>query len=348
MFMESSPPDLPFLSNIGMMLTYKCSIACPHCIVEAGPHRKEEMPVDLALKWVKQASIYNNGQIKGLALTGGEPFFNLENLARISSYASDLGFIVSVVTNAFWARTFDQAVEVLTGLPAIKLLSVSTDVYHQKFVPLENIKNAVNAISALNRIFNIAVCTDTEENVEFKQIVHDLNEIGVGDKIRVSITYPAGRARLKGSCHSYPVAHEPTPGACQVASSPVIYPDGRVISCIGPLLTLPITHPMFLGNLHQECLNDILYRSELNHVLHTIRVWGPYKLVSLLQQNKSIELPEEYICNCPCDVCYKVFSHPGAYEALMTIFGDQRLQHSVAYARLHYLNESALVEHYRL
>ena len=246
------------------------------------------------------------------------------------------------------ACCFNSCGATLTGLPAIKLLSVSTDVYHQKFVPLENIKNAVHAISALNRIFNIAVCTDTEENVEFKQIVHDLNEIGVGDKIRVSITYPAGRARLKGSCHSYPVAHEPTPGACQVASSPVIYPDGRVISCIGPLLTLPITHPMFLGNLHQECLNDILYRSELNHVLHTIRVWGPYKLVSLLQQNKSIELPEEYICNCPCDVCYKVFSHPGAYEALMTIFGDQRLQHSVAYARLHYLNESALVEHYRL
>lgn len=52
------------------MLTYKCTIACPHCIVEAGPHRKEEMRLDEALDWIKQAKAYRNGHIIGLALTG--------------------------------------------------------------------------------------------------------------------------------------------------------------------------------------------------------------------------------------------------------------------------------------
>jgi len=40
--------ELPFLSNIGLMLTYHCTTACPHCVVEAGPHRKEEMSLKQA------------------------------------------------------------------------------------------------------------------------------------------------------------------------------------------------------------------------------------------------------------------------------------------------------------
>ena len=43
--------EIPFLSNIGLMLTYKCTIACPHCIVKAGPNRKEEMTLESAFNW---------------------------------------------------------------------------------------------------------------------------------------------------------------------------------------------------------------------------------------------------------------------------------------------------------
>ena len=78
--MEINTTEFPFLSTIGFMLTYRCTVACPHCIVKAGPNRKEEMNIEHCLSWLGQARNYRNGHIYGLALTGGEPFYNLENL----------------------------------------------------------------------------------------------------------------------------------------------------------------------------------------------------------------------------------------------------------------------------
>jgi MoaA/NifB/PqqE/SkfB family radical SAM enzyme len=347
--MEIKPTELPFLSNIGLMLTYRCTIACPHCIVEAGPHRKEEMRLEDSLAWIEQASTYRDGHIKGLALTGGEPFYNLDDLAQISAHGQALGFIVSVVTNAFWASTKDVALEVLTSLPAIQMISISTDVYHQKSIPFDHIHNAVWAARQLGRLYNIAVCTDNEEDQQHQKIMHDLKAIGEADRIRVSITYPVGRAQSKARHFSYRTACEPTVSACTMASSPVVFPEGKVSACIGPVLTLPPMHPMFLGNLQQETLSEILDRSELNPVLHTIRAWGPHKLVSFLRQHElEALLPKEYICNCLCDVCYKLMSDERIVAALESILQDEQIRQTIAYARLYYLNETTMAELYHL
>ena len=347
--MDTNTPELPFLSNIGLMLTYRCTIACPHCIVEAGPHRKEEMNLEHSLAWIEQASTYRDGHIKGLALTGGEPFHNLDNLIQISAYGQTLGFIVSVVTNAFWASTKDVALRVLSRLPAIQMISISTDVYHQKSIPFDYIKNAMEAARQLGRLYSIAVCTDNEEDQQYQKIIEDLNVIGEADRIRVSIIFPAGRAQKRARNFDYHITPEPTIGACSVASSPVVFPDGRVSACIGPLLTLPPVHPMSLGDLHHEALSEVLDRSELNPILHTIRVWGPYKLVSLLRQHGlDALLPKEYIRNCPCDVCYKLLSDERIVGELKSIMQDEQIRQTIAYARLYYLNETTMTELYHL
>ena len=57
--------ELPFLSNLGLMLTFRCTTACPHCVVEAGPHRKEEIALDRALDWIEQAREFRGGHILG-------------------------------------------------------------------------------------------------------------------------------------------------------------------------------------------------------------------------------------------------------------------------------------------
>jgi hypothetical protein len=347
--MDANPSELPFLSNIGLMLTYKCTAACPHCIVEAGPHRREEMRLEHSLAWIGQARAYRHGHIKGLALTGGEPFYNFENLARISGYGESLGFIVSVVTNAFWASTEDVALDVLARLPAIRMISISTDVYHQKSIPFRYVKNAVLAARELGRLYNIAVCTDNEEDRQYRKIIEDLEAIGEAGRTRVSIIFPAGRAQKRARHSNYHTTPEPAIGACSVASSPVVFPDGRVIACIGPLLTLPPTHPVFLGDLHRTPLSEILDRAELNPVLHTIRAWGPHKLVSLLrQQGFEALLPKEYLADCPCDVCYKLLGDGRIVAALESVFQDEQIRQTIAYARMYYLNETAMAELYHL
>jgi len=347
--MDTNIPNPPFLANIGFMLTYKCTIACPHCVVDAGPHRKEEMSLEHSFDWIEQARNYRDGHIKGIALTGGEPFYNLENLAQISAHCKALGFIVSVVTNAYWASTREEALRVLSKLPAIQMLSFSTDVYHQKSIPFEYIKNAVWAAMELGRLHNIAVCTDNEEGKHYQKIIEDLKAIGEDGSIRVSITFPVGRAQKKAHHFNYRTALEPTVAACSMASSPVVFPDGKVVACIGPLITLPPTHPLFLGNLHQEPLSEILDRAELNPILHTIRAWGPHKLVSLLRQNGlEAALPREFICDCICDVCYKLLSDERIADALENIIKDEQTRQTIAYARIYYLSETRMAELYHL
>lgn len=338
--MEHDPQEIPFLSSIGLMLTYKCTVACPHCIVEAGPHRTEEMPLVHAMDWLDHARRYRQGVIEAVALTGGEPFYNLDHLAQVSAFSRSIGFIVTVVTNAFWATSRDAALRILEQLPAIQAIAVSADVYHQVAIPFERVKNAVCAARELGRIYTIAVCTDSEEDSEHQKIIKQLDAMGEADHVRVAVTLPVGRAQQARGLH-YSISPDPAVAACPVASAPVIFPNGNVVACIGPLLTLPPGHPLFLGNLFHEPLAQILDRAEINPVLHAIRVWGPHKLVALLRHNGDAALlPKEYISNAACDACFKLLSNPSIVEALEHIFQDQELQQLVAQGRVHYLNET--------
>jgi MoaA/NifB/PqqE/SkfB family radical SAM enzyme len=72
--MDESPFEMPFLRNIGFLMTYRCQVACPHCIIKAGPHRRGKMRLADALKWIEQVAAYRSGYIKALALTGGSLF----------------------------------------------------------------------------------------------------------------------------------------------------------------------------------------------------------------------------------------------------------------------------------
>jgi organic radical activating enzyme len=342
--MEPYPLELPFLSNIGLLLTFKCTTACPHCVVEAGPHRKEEMLLEQAFSWIEQARAYGNGcQIVGLALTGGEPFCILDKLIQVSNYGQQLGFIVSVVTNAYWASTEEAALAVLQKLPAVRMLSISTDAYHQKTIPLQFAVNAARAAHQLGWAHNLAVCTDNEENPDYKKTIQTLTDLGEGDRIRPAITYPVGRAQNLASHFNYEVTPAPPVSACTMASSPIIFPDGKVLACIGPLVSLPPGHPLYLGNLQHETLAEVLDRAESNPILHAIRIWGPHKLASILAQHGyGDRLPPYYLSRCICDICYKLFLNADLLEDLNAVMLEPKMMEMLAYARVFYMHEDRM------
>jgi MoaA/NifB/PqqE/SkfB family radical SAM enzyme len=347
--MDDLPIELPFLSNLGLMLTYKCTTACPHCVVEAGPHRKEEIRFDQFTTWIEQARNYRGGYMVGLALTGGEPFYIIDKLTQVVEYGYQHGFLISVVTNGFWAVTEEDAISVLSKLPAIQMISISTDIYHLKTIPFQNVVNLIRACRMLGRVYNLAICTDDEENPQYRKIVEDLYALGEGDKIRPAITFPVGRARNLVSNFKYPFSPEPPISACTMAGSPIAFPDGKVLACIGPLVALPPTHPLFLGNLNQEKLAEILDRAEINPILHILRIWGPYKLVSMLKEMGLGDLlPKEYVSTCICDICYKLISDEKILDALNGMMHDEKLMQFVAYARLFYLKETMMAQMLRL
>jgi MoaA/NifB/PqqE/SkfB family radical SAM enzyme len=338
-------PEMPFLRNIGFILTYRCQVACPHCIIEAGPHRKEEMLLNDAFNWIQQVASYRNSYIKVLSLTGGEPFYNIDALKRISEFGAKSGLLISVVTNAFWAFTEAEAMRTLKEIPAIKMLAISTDVHHQESIPFERVKNAVSAAKECNIPYNIAVCTESEEDIAYKKILNKLEEITEKDTINTAVTFPAGRALNKVSMLKYQTTEEPPISACSAGSSPIVFPDGRVIACIGPVIELKSSHPLILGNLHENSLQEILDSAETNSILHAIRIWGPKKLISLIKDaGLDAYLPERYIKDSVCNACYKLMSNSRIIAFLFQLDRDVEFKRKVAYARVYYLKETKMVE----
>jgi pyruvate-formate lyase-activating enzyme len=337
---EKEIPEMPFLRNVGLLMTYKCQVACPHCIIEAGPNRKEEVQVDDVLGWIRQIASYRDRYIKVLSLTGGEPFFNIASLKAISDYGAAQGLIVSAVTNAFWAHSANSAVRTLRDLPAIRMLAISCDTYHQTSIPFERVKNAIHAARKCEIPYNIAICTQNADDPGYRALLQRLHDITDPDTINTAVTLPVGRALQSLPADKYRMSSEAARSACSAGSSPIIFPNGRILACIGPIIDLKSDHPLVLGDLRKETLESILDRADMNAVLHAIRVWGPQKLImQIKEQGLGGLLPGKYIDGSVCDACYSLMSKTDIVKFLDDLNRDDAFVEKVAYARSYYLKE---------
>lgn len=303
------------------------------------------MKLEEALDWISQVSTYRNKYILSLGLTGGEPFYNLDRLEAISTHARRLGLFVTTVTNAFWAPTKERALEVLQRMKGIQLISLSTDAHHLKQIPIENIKNAAWAARETGHLYDIAICTDSKTDPAFLRLEEALRASGEGEHIKVTVTTPLGRAKDLIGHSNFEMDSVPAGGGCVLANSPLVFPNGKVIGCTGAFVALPPTHRMLLGDLRKESLETILDRSESNPYLHAMRLWGPYGLSVILREHGfSNLLPKEYIKDCPCDACFKLFTDRRLVKALDAIMRDDEMLKLVACGRAAYLDEPALAQ----
>ena len=337
--------DPPFLRNVGLLMTYFCQASCAHCILRAGPERREEVNLEDARDWIHQIASYRNHYVYVLSLTGGEPFSNLRLLRQVMEFAAECNLYVSVVTNGFWAANREKAKQLLMSLPEICFLSMSTDIYHQQYVPFEYVQNAIWASRECGIPFYVTIVTDNKNSADYQRINSEIVKLTGSENIRTGIVFPVGRASQISSQLKYSVSSEPPKEVCQAASSPCIFPDGRVYGCIGPLIELEHEHPLCLGNLRENSVADVFDRSETNVVLHALRLWGPARFVSLLQEAcQSHLLPSEYVAGSICNACYSLLSSPPIREWLCRLEWDTEFKRKVAYARLHYLDETGMLE----
>ena len=336
--------ELPFLTNLGLVVTYKCQIACPHCVLEAGPRRTEEMALQDAKRWIREAVNCPDSRFRVLSLTGGEPFCNRDLLCDIAASAGEAGLLVTAVTNAFWARTFEEAVSILRSVPAIRMIAISADAYHQAEIPLERVRHAVAAAKELGLEYNVAVCTEDENDEAHVAFVAELETFADADRISVATTLPVGRGAIALNHLRYPMSPEPASAACWAASTPMVFPDGRVVACIGPVISLQRPHPLLLGNARLTSLTDVLTRAQRNPVLHALRVWGPSRLVELLNEaGYGSLLPQTYVADSVCAACFSLMSDARIVACLNALAEDPVLAEKVAYGRLFYLKEEEMV-----
>ena len=329
-----------FLRNIGLMMTYRCQAACPHCVVGAGPHRTEEVSLEDALGWISQMAAYRDGHIAALSLTGGEPFCCFDKLKQVTRYATQLGMVVTTVTNAFWATTLSEAVSALAELEGLKMIGISADPHHQAFIPFDRVRNAVAAAKERGLSYRIIVTAEDDTSPEYLALRARLKEVSPEEHIQSVTTFLSGRAADEIDGARCRTSRTPCQSPCEAAGSPVVFPNGQVIACIGALIALPNHHPLVLGNLRHQTLAEILDKAEGNAVLHGLRVWGPGRLVSMIEESEvKSELPDCYIENVVCDPCYRILSNQNLVRWVERLGADPEYMRTVAYGRAYFLKE---------
>lgn len=146
----ASSPALALWEFAGLLITYWCNARCAFCYLHSGPERGGDMSVATALDLWRSLDhlAAAHGKTMRIHLAGGEPFRDWPRLAAILRVAREAGLSSpeKIETNAFWATDDGLTrarLELLDALGVEKLV-VSSDVYHQEFVPLDRVRRCVD------------------------------------------------------------------------------------------------------------------------------------------------------------------------------------------------------------
>ncbi len=138
---------IPPLVDGGVMLSYRCTNACRHCLYRCSPRQPDEWMTPALADRVFEA-LSREPHLQTVHLAGGEPTLRMDLLLEIISIAGEHGVRLSYVeTNAHWCADPAAAREGMrrlkeAGLPGI-LISVS--MFHNEFVPFRSTRHAVEA-----------------------------------------------------------------------------------------------------------------------------------------------------------------------------------------------------------
>lgn len=117
------------VNGLHLLLTYQCNFECDHCFVWGSPSQSGTMRLKDIREILRQAK--EAGTVEWIYFEGGEPFLYYPVLKCGIELSAREGFKVGIVSNAYWATDFDDALACLSPFSGIvQDLSVSSDAYH--------------------------------------------------------------------------------------------------------------------------------------------------------------------------------------------------------------------------
>jgi MoaA/NifB/PqqE/SkfB family radical SAM enzyme len=136
------------LEGLHILLTYQCTCECDHCFVWGSPRQAGTLTLGQIEQILGQAK---EAGVTSIYFEGGEPFLYYAILVKAVRKATDLGFSVGIVTNAYWANSVPDAVEWLRPFAGrLEDLTVSSDLFHSSESMGERPQNALVAAKWLN------------------------------------------------------------------------------------------------------------------------------------------------------------------------------------------------------
>ena len=271
------------LSGLHILLTYQCTFECDHCFVWGSPRQRGVFSLDQIDDVLNQAK---EAGVETIYFEGGEPFLYYGILVKGLHQASEMGFKVGIVSNAYWATSVRDAAEWLQPLAGrLSDLTVSSDLFHCEQPLGERPQNALAAAKLMGIPTGmISVAGPAEAG---KDVVGQLEDAsGVMFRGRAAATLAP---RVEG---------HPWDSFTRCAHEDLVDP-GRVH--VDPLGNLHICQGIVIGNLFKQRLKDICdsYDPEQHPICGPLLQGGPVALV------EEYRLPHASAYADACQLCYE-------------------------------------------
>lgn len=340
---ESSVFKRSFFSNVEIVVTSRCNIKCRHCIYDCQPVNTEKLCKSIIIDLIKQAAALNS--LKSVIFTGGEAFLEYDSLVENIALCEDLGLESSVVTNGFWALDSQITNQKLKKLKGLRILNVSTDSFHQEFVPVDRIRNIIKSCHKLGVECVVRVSYLNDPASEIGIIKKQLTGLEGLYTISAMPVVPFGRAAtLIDTLLIY--EYDPNGIPCCGADCPVIDSNGDVKFCPGGLFSHPDNILLKVGNIFVETLETIKKSANLNPIVQMLRLRGPSGLAHLIR-NQAIKEGIPFLSQMEevrdlCSLCKYVITDPDNAMLLQRAVKNPKVHQEIALARFQKFGEISM------
>ncbi len=132
-------------SDIGIILTYRCTSSCRHCLYNCGPGWKDWMHPSAVTEALEATTQWDHPY--KVHLTGGEPFLNLSLLKHAIREATRLGIMSYAETSAAWCTNRERGERVFSDLKesGLEEVLVSCSPFHAETIPPKRTFAAIEA-----------------------------------------------------------------------------------------------------------------------------------------------------------------------------------------------------------
>lgn len=298
-------------SNITVLVTYKCSARCEHCIFKCSPERQETINEELAMRFISSAARQNPMPI--LSFSGGEPFLRLDILRRLMSFANNYCMVSEVISSSSWCKNYKYGIKVLANLHSLGLsvYCTSVDQYHISYVAPDKIKNALAAAKAVG--LQIAINTLVDPNNPGRELDFLIETLALPSKYFDSVrinpikVVPAGRALSDINKFYYRKNVDFREGCPFMSEIITLSPTGLLYPCCGMVLgEKPELSSLFIhDDISQKSSDDIfnsLSNIKLDLFYKMIQAIGPYQfLLEIIKKYPHIQTRSKFVGSC--DVC---------------------------------------------
>jgi hypothetical protein len=298
---------LPRFEAILLSVTEACHVGCSHCGFLGSTRDREGESGEVA-EWVRQSCEYGIGEI---IFTGGEPFERLDVLAAGVRAAAPFHVQISVFTSSFWGTSFEAAADTLRQLQGLTHLYLSSDIFHQRRVPYQNVCNVIDAALVLG-IRDISICITFANETEVGEVKKHYEKYGDRLMFHQDRVIPTPYQSSKVLKHQSPLLTVlPSEYKCTCyLGTPLVNPNGDLLTChigkAGAHRDLR-DFPYYLGNLRECSFRAIMAAARSRWDYQFLRTHGPRGVAELFSADETLATavgPCEFTTGC--DMCYAV------------------------------------------